>query len=113
MLSPYVQANWRPPVMMPSGIGFSFLHTLFGISTQLICVHACRWIQDQYANHRAEFWRNGLEEYLQYGREIQAKFPVTADLQADAPSTSTAGKEHLYMLTFSLASGDDRHDACS
>jgi hypothetical protein len=75
-------------------------------------MHACRWIQDQYANHRAEFWRNGLEEYLQYGRQIQAKFPVTADSQADAPSTSTAGKERSYMLTFSLASGNARHDAC-
>ena len=69
-------------------------------------MHACRWIQDQYANHRAEFWRNGLEEYLQYGREIQAEFPVTADSQADAPSTSTAGKEHSYMLTPALASGN-------
>lgn len=74
-------------------------------------MHACRWIQDQYANHRSEFWRNGLEEYLQYGREIQAKFPVAADSQADAPSTSTAGKQHSYMLTPPLASGTARHDA--
>jgi len=76
-----------------------------------VCTHVCRWIQDQYANHRAEFWRNGLEEYLQYGREIQAKFPVAADSQADAPSMSAAGKEHSYMLTFSVPSGNARHDA--
>ncbi|KAL0038542.1 hypothetical protein WJX77_010028 [Trebouxia sp. C0004] len=59
--------------------------------TEMLNSSFFRWIQDQYANHRAESWRNGLEEYLQYGREIHAKFPVTADLHTDAPSTSTAG----------------------
>lgn len=45
-------------------------------------LHAHRWIQDQHANHRAEFWRNGLEEYLQYGQNIQDRFPIALDSQA-------------------------------
>ena len=43
------------------------------------CMHACRWIQNQHANHRSEFWRNGLEEYLRYGKDIEAKYPVSSD----------------------------------
>lgn len=48
-------------------------------------MHACRWIQDQHANHRSESWRNGMDEYLKYSKELQAKFPVAVDERA--PST--------------------------
>ena len=60
---------------------------------------ACRWIQDQHTNHRSEFWRNGLEEYLQYGRTIQAKFPVAVDTAAEAPSTSDAAGQQILRCT--------------
>ena len=45
-------------------------------------MHACRWIQDQHAKHRSESWRNGVEEYLKYNKEIQIKFPVAVDKHA-------------------------------
>ena len=45
-------------------------------------MHACRWIQDQHANHRSESWGNGVEEYLKYSKEVQIKFPVMVDQQA-------------------------------
>ena len=49
-----------------------------------LTMHACRWIQDQHANHGSENWRNGVEEYLKYSKEIQTKFPVAVDKQSPA-----------------------------
>lgn len=53
--------------------------------------HVCRWIQEQHANHRSELWRNGLEEYLQYGRSIQDRYPLPIDSKPQSIAHAEGG----------------------
>lgn len=61
-------------------------------------MHACRWIQAQHANHRSESWRNGMEEYLKYAKEIQTKFPVALDKQAPGTGTCRACVQQVHVI---------------